>query len=259
IELYDLQTDPDEIMNLAELSEQQQTRTELSEKPDKWREKTDDQWLVRHQLPMPGEPDSVSSRQASVDDPRGYQSIFNGIDLDGWQLRRQERGGYKVEDGALVCPADGGGYVFTEQEYDDFSFVFEFRMEAGANNGIAVRSPLVDEKPAYHGNEIQLLDNRGYPKKLKPTQYHGSLYDVAAARRGALHEAGHWNRQEIRCVGSRYTVLVNDVPILDVDVDAIQDPSVKTKHPGLSRKSGHLGLLGHGSRVEFRNLRVKEL
>jgi hypothetical protein len=39
----------------------------------------------------------------------------------------------------------------------------------------------------------------------------------------------------------------------------IQEPEVLKKHPGIQRASGHLGLLGHGTRVEFRNLRVKDL
>ena len=31
------------------------------------------------------------------------------------------------------------------------------------------------------------------------------------------------------------------------------------KHPGLFNKSGHIGFLGHGSVVEFRDMRIKEL
>jgi hypothetical protein len=30
-------------------------------------------------------------------------------------------------------------------------------------------------------------------------------------------------------------------------------------HPGLKRDKGHIGFLGHGAHVEFRNIRVKEL
>ncbi len=259
IELYDLQQDPDEIFNLADDPDHEAIRRELSTKLISWLEETDDQWLVRHRLPMPGEPETISSRQANLDVQTGYVPLFNGEDLSGWQLRRDDRGGYKVENGSLVCPADGGGYLFTDKQYDDFSFRFDFRLEPGANNGIAIRSPLVDAKPAYEGMEIQILDNRGYDKAIKPTQYHGSLYDVVAARRGALKPAGQWNVQEIRCLGRRITVTVNDIPILDTNLDEIQDPAVLKKHPGLLRTSGHIGLLGHGSRVEFRNLRVKEL
>jgi hypothetical protein len=34
---------------------------------------------------------------------------------------------------------------------------------------------------------------------------------------------------------------------------------VLKKHPGLARSKGHIGFLGHGSRVEFRNIEIKEL
>ena len=193
------------------------------------------------------------------DDNEGYQALFNGQNLDGWVLHRANRKGYVVEDGLLVCPADGGGYLFTEKEYADFSLRFEFRMAKGANNGIAVRTPLLDKKPAYDGIEIQILDNVGYPRKLRPAQYHGSIYDVVPAKRGALKPVGEWNRQEIICQGRRITIIVNEMAIVDADLDKLTDAELIEKHPGLKRTKGHIGLLGHGSRVEFRNLRVKEL
>ena len=33
----------------------------------------------------------------------------------------------------------------------------------------------------------------------------------------------------------------------------------KQEHPGLFNKKGHIGFLGHGSPVQFRNIRIKEL
>jgi hypothetical protein len=30
-------------------------------------------------------------------------------------------------------------------------------------------------------------------------------------------------------------------------------------HPGLGRRTGHIGFLGHGSVVEFRNIQIQEL
>ncbi|MCX6611201.1 MAG: hypothetical protein NTW74_10165 [Acidobacteria bacterium] len=44
----------------------------------------------------------------------------------------------------------------------------------------------------------------------------------------------------------------------DVDLSSVKDPAVLKKHPGLARTSGHIGFLGHGTRVEFRNIRIKE-
>jgi N-sulfoglucosamine sulfohydrolase len=259
IELYDLRDDPDEVINRADDPAFREVRERLSSRLIDWLEETGDPWLFRHRLPLPGEPEFASTRQADLDTESGYRPLFNGKNLDGWTLRRADRGGYLVKNGLLVCPADGGGYLFTEQQYSDFSFRFEFRLSEAANNGIAIRSPLVDARPAYQGMEFQILDHRGYPKKLKPEQYHGSLYGVAAAKRGALKPVGHWNEQEIWCRGRRVVVTLNDIVILDVDLDEVSDPETRETHPGVQRSSGHIGLLGHGSRVEFRNLRVKEL
>ena len=59
--------------------------------------------------------------------------------------------------------------------------------------------------------------------------------------------------------GRRIRVTLNGVIILDANLDIVQEPEVLKKHPGLTRSSGHIGFLGHGTRVEFRNIRLREL
>ncbi|MCA9144893.1 MAG: sulfatase-like hydrolase/transferase [Planctomycetales bacterium] len=260
IELYDLETDPNEVINLADSPTHAELRLDLSQKLFAYLKKTNDPWLLRHDLPGVGQddPSPAFGHRRLLNDEGDYVSLFNGKNLDGWQLRRADRQGYAIEDGLLVCPADGGRYLFTDKEYADFSLRFSFRMAEGANNGVAIRCPLVDERPAYEGMEIQILENVSYPQELKPTQYHGSIYDVAPAKRGALKPCGQWNEQEILCQGRRVTVIVNEMVILDVSLDTITDPSVLEKHPGIQRADGHIGLLGHGSRVEFRDIRIRE-
>jgi hypothetical protein len=54
-------------------------------------------------------------------------------------------------------------------------------------------------------------------------------------------------------------VTLNGTVIVDADLSTVTDPEVLKKHPGLRRASGHIGLLSHESRVEFRNLRIKKL
>lgn len=252
VELYDIKNDPDEVINLACQPEFQQIRKELSETLLAYLKKTDDLWLKQYTLP-------VTCENETAEHSAEYTPLFNGKDLSGWILKRASRNGYHVESGKLVCPANGGGFLFTEKEYDNFHLRFDFKLSKGANNGIAIRCPLVDQRPAYEGLEIQVLDNKGYPKKLKPTQYHGSVYDVIPAKRGALKPAGEWNHEEIICRGSQITVIVNDMPILNSDLSKINDTAVLNKHPGLQNKQGHIGLLGHGSHVEYKNIQIKEL
>lgn len=195
----------------------------------------------------------------------GFTPLFNGKDLTGWQYgtsggKPDKAGaGYHVDDGILFCTKADGGKLMTEKEYGDFVFRFEFKLEENGNNGIGIRAPLEGDA-AYVGMEVQVLDDDGPDyKNLRPEQYHGSIYDVVAAQRGALKPAGEWNSEEITAKGRHITVKVNGKTTVDANLDDVKDPAKLKKHPGLSRDKGHIGLLGHGAKVEFRNLRVKEL
>lgn len=190
----------------------------------------------------------------------GFVFLFNGKNLNGWQLVNGKGPGYVVENGLLVCPADGGGNLFTDKEFDNFIFRFEFRFEPGGNNGVGIRAPLGGDI-AYKGMEIQILDHdhERYKGRLKPTQYHGSVYDVFPAKTGHLKPAGEWNSEEIVADGRRIKVTLNGAVILDVNLDDMKDPAVLAKHPGLKRTGGRIGFLGHGTLVEFRNIRVKTI
>ena len=201
----------------------------------------------------------LSGSVAIAEDP-GFISLFDGETLNGWTLVRRTGRGYVVENHVLVCPADGGGNLFTRKEYSNFVVRFEFRTEPGGNNGVGIRAPLEGDA-AYAGMEIQILDDQApvYQGKLRPAQYHGSIYDVVPARQGFLKKAGEWNQEEITASGRRITVMLNGTTIVDANLDSVKDPQVLKKHPGLARSQGHIGFLGHDTRVEFRSVRLKEL
>lgn len=190
----------------------------------------------------------------------GFTPLFDGKTLNGWTLVRGHGPGYVVKDGILVCPKEGGGNLFTEKEYANFILRFEFKLSAGGNNGIGIRAPLTGDS-AYQGMEIQVLDHDDpqYKGWLKPTQYHGSIYDVFPAKTGHLKPVGEWNYEEIVAEGRKITIRLNGATIVDANLDDVKDAEVLKKHPGLARKTGHIGLLGHGSHVEFRGFRIKEL
>ena len=190
----------------------------------------------------------------------GFTPLFDGKTLNGWKLVHGRGPGYVVQDGTIVCPEDGGGNLFTEKEYANFVVRFEFKMAPGGNNGLGIRAPLEGDA-AYAGMELQILDDQHerYKGKIKSEQHHGSIYDVIPARTGYLKPAGEWNEEEVTANGSRIRIKLNGVIIIDADLDTVQEPKVLAKHPGLRNKTGHLGFLGHGTRVEFRNIRLKQL
>ena len=69
-----------------------------------------------------------------------------------------------------------------------------------------------------------------------------------------------WNTGEIRRVARHVPVTLNGTLIGNVDLDALAGMTAEgNRRPGLRRKKGHLGFLGHTSRVEFHNIRIKDL
>ncbi|MHC4400874.1 MAG: 3-keto-disaccharide hydrolase [Planctomycetota bacterium] len=199
-------------------------------------------------------PTAAGLSQKEIDE--GFQSLFDGHTLDGWQGTTD---GYTAEEGILICKKQGGGRLFTTKEYGDFVLRFEFKLGPGGNNGIAIRAPM-EGRPSRNGMEIQVLDDTAERyKRLKPYQFHGSVYGLVPAKRGHQKPVGEWNCQEILCQGSRVRVTLNDAVIVDADLSTIDKPMDGYDHPGRFRTKGYIGFIGHGSRVEFRNVRIKEL
>ena len=183
----------------------------------------------------------------------GFVSLFNGRNLDSWTGNKES---YVAEDGMIVIrPEKGsGGNLFTNGEYSDFIFRFEFLLSPGANNGLGIRAPLEGDA-AYTGMELQILDDSApIYASLEPYQYHGSVYGVIPAKRGFLKPVGEWNYQEVTVKGTSIRIDLNGTTIVDGDLAGPRDKGTMDgrDHPGLKRKSGHIGFLGHGSVVNFR-------
>jgi HEAT repeat protein len=190
----------------------------------------------------------------------GFVSLFNGRNLDGWQGNKTD---YYAENGELVVnPKRGGhGNLYTEKEYSDFIFRFEFQLTPGANNGLGVRAPLEGDA-AYVGMELQILDNAApIYANLHEYQYHGSVYGVIPAKRGFQNPVGDWNYQEVILKGNDIKITLNGEVILEGNIDeAGKNGTLDGKpHPGLDREKGYIGFLGHGSPLKFRNIRIKDL
>ncbi|MDP3642297.1 MAG: DUF1080 domain-containing protein [Bacteroidota bacterium] len=190
----------------------------------------------------------------------GFRLLFNGKNLDNWIGNKVD---YLAQDGMLVVnPKEGAhGNLFTEKEYSDFIFRFEFQLTPGANNGLGIHAPLEGDA-AYAGKELQILDNTAdIYKDLQPYQFHGSVYGIIPAKKGFLKPVGEWNYQEVIVKGDDIKITLNGTVILEGNMkEASRNGTADHKvHPGLLRNKGYIGFLGHGSELKFRNIRIKEL
>ena len=211
--------------------------------------------IYLRELPS-SDPISLNAQEAK----EGFSLLFDGTHINEWTGNTV---GYVIKEGALVVnPENGsGGDLFTKNEYGDFIYRFDFQLTHGANNGIGIHAPLQGDA-AYLGMEVQVLDSED-PQyaNLQPYQYHGSVYGVMPAKRGFLRPIGEWNNEEIMVKGTKIKVTLNGTVILEGDYMAASKNGTidHNQHPGLLNKTGHIGFLGHGDILRFKNMRIKPL
>ncbi len=197
------------------------------------------------------------------EEKEGFKVLFDGSNMHQWTGNTVD---YTIEDGAIsMNPGKSfGGNLYTKEEFGNFIYRFEFQLTPGANNGIGIRTPMEGDA-AYEGMEIQVLDcEHPVYRNITKYQHHGSVYGIIPAKEDhpkAFKPAGEWNEEEIIADGDNIKVTVNGVVILEGNIrDAVKNGTPDGKeHPGLFNKKGHIGFLGHGSPVKFRNIRIKEL
>lgn len=190
--------------------------------------------------------------------------IFNGKDLGGWVAEGvkefkdgdQTKAIWSVQDGVIVCDGKGFGFLrYDKQLFDNFAFHVEYRMSKGCNSGLGIRTTKFDPaqstatRPSYYSYEIQLLDDAGKPPTKHST---GSLYRYVQPKANPVKPAGEWNSMDVECLGARIRVTLNGQEIINVDqstIDEIRNKPLK----------GYVCLQNHGKKIEFRNLRIREI
>ncbi len=177
----------------------------------------------------------------------GFTSVFNGPNLDGWKM--QGHASWNVEHGEIVGRPDPGAgtdsWLFSEEEWTNFTLEVEFKVPEKCNSGIAIRMPKeATGDPDMYGYEVQISDAPG----RKPT---GSILHHVDSKTNNVFKPNEWNRMSITCEGDHIVVNLNGLLVVD------------TKETGSKR--GRIGMqLAKGEEfanqeVRFRNIRIKSL
>lgn len=186
----------------------------------------------------------------------GWVNLMPKSTFEGWtrvmippNRPMPKKSQWSVANGRVICAGDGGHeWLRYDRELRDFLFHVEWRLakqpgNAQYNSGVFVRN---DAKGLIWYQAQVGSASGGYFFGDNPED--GTLHGFnlqSALTQQAVKPAGEWNTYDIRCQGKKLVLRVNG--IVTSEFDHCNNPR------------GYLGLEAEGSRIEFRNLRIKVL
>lgn len=231
-------------------------------------------------------------RQVLPIDGKGYITIFNGQNFDGWRGygKSYVPSKWKVEDGCITflgkdAPknAEGGDIIFAHK-FKNFELELEWKVAKGSNSGIFyLAQELTNDKGdlesiVVSAPEYQVLDNENHPDAklgVNGNRKSASLYDLIPARPQNSKPYGQWNKAKIRVENGTVTHYQNGKAVVQYQLwtpewtQMLQKSKFsESKWPaafkhfnncGGDNHEGLIGLQDHGDRVWYRNIRVREL
>ena len=165
-----------------------------------------------------------------IDGTRGLDN-FNRVGEAKWTAR----------DGAIEASAGGkdNAYLVTKNSYSNFTVRVEFWASDDANSGVFIRCEDPKTITAANAYEVNIYDKR--PDQSYRT---GAIVDVAKPA-SVIMTGGKWNTFDITARGTKFTVLINGMPMVDVS---------DSKHA-----RGPIALQYGAGTVKFRNVRIRTL
>lgn len=193
----------------------------------------------------------ISIHTSLADDKEaGFVPLFNGKDLTGWEGNKSL---WKVEDGMLVGDSSGikrNQFLATTKTFGDFELRLEFRLRGGTgNSGVQFRSKRVPNDTEVSGYQADIGE-----------KYWGCLYDESRRNKVLVQAPADlekvlkpdgWNSYVIRAEGDHIVLTLNGFKTVDY-----RESDATIARDGIIAVQVHSG---PPLRVEFRNVRIKEL
>jgi len=161
-------------------------------------------------------------------------TLFDGGDLDAFNAVGNAN--WTIEE-ETVRADEGEGFLVTGETFDDFELEAEFWADVPANSGIFVRCPDPRDIAAETCYEVNIFDAR--PDQTYRT---GSIVDVASSA-AFVHAAERWNTFRIAADGTRLTVELNGIALVDTEDDRLS--------------GGYIGLQRAAGTIAFRSVRIR--
>lgn len=221
---------------------------------------------------------------------RGFTSLFNGRDLNGWKIPEGDNGHWKVVNGVIdydaQSEAKGSKNLITQKSYRDFVLRLDWRIkETTGLYQVPVVLPDGNHKLDADGKEIKVplpnADSGVYVRGTSKAQINiwcwpigsGEVYGYRMDKKQppevragvtplvkADRPVGEWNTFEIVMRGDRLTVTLNGrVVIANAQLPGVPEtgPIELQHHGGKNPKTGEFSPAS--ALMQFRNIHIREL
>ncbi|MGA1771955.1 MAG: 3-keto-disaccharide hydrolase [Flavobacteriaceae bacterium] len=175
-------------------------------------------------------------------------AIFNGKNLEGWQIHGTEK--WYVQDGELICesgPDAEYGYLSTVEHFKDFELELEFKQEADGNSGVFFRSTV--EGTIVSGWQVEVAPPKMHTGGIYESYGRGWLIKPDPENDQYL-KMGDWNTLKIIVVGDQVNTYLNGHEMV-----AINDEKIGQGVGGIALQIHS----GGGIKVKWRNINIKPL
>lgn len=207
---------------------------------------------------------TIMAQQATdkaIDSDQGFVPLFDGKTLNGWVNVNCAPNTWTVKESMIHCTGVPTGALRTEKQYENFILELEWRhLVPGGNAGLFVWSEPISAPgvPFLRAIEVQILDT-AYGKSDWFTTHgdifpiHGSTMKPDAPSRGSRSfpnemrskSSPEWNHYRVTCNNGVIKLAVNGKEVSG-GKDCIY-------------RKGYIALESEGGKVDYRNIRIKEL
>ena len=207
----------------------------------------------------------------------GWVNLFNGTDLEGWEVKGAPESNFFVEDGILVAETKMGlpnTFLTTTKNYANFEMEVDFKVDIGMNSGVQIRSGVYEEPtttPYLNGRleegtrDWEVGKVNGYQIEIDPSDraWTGGFYEEGG--RGWLvplneneqackaFKQGEWNHFKIIADGNHFQTWINGVLAVETTDDKASTGFIALQLHSINNED-QLGL-----RVLWKNIRIHEL
>jgi len=229
---------------------------------------TKDPLALFNQIDKEAAPNTLTKREQK----NGWQLLFDGTNTTGWH-------GYNltgipdcwtIEDGSLTMNTTGGAEsqdIITDKSYRSFAFYAEFKVTEGANSGIIfqIAEDTLYKFPYETGPEFQVIDTENWPDPLEEWQICGANYAMHPPMVKPYKPVGEWNQALIVVNGDDVTFILNGEITVQYTKNSpewieLRNSGKWSDYPDYGKyDEGHISLQNHGTKVWYRNVKLKEL